>query len=131
MSEPTSTAGPARLGYAATGPVLPSKPPPLPPPGTGGREELPDTAGHGARPEVADGHRPGSCARMRGPGTLAASAHPIALYAFMMVMLIGVWAVSGGGHFWPLWAMIGWGWCLVPQVTDALSRSPRRATDGG
>lgn len=130
MSEQRRTAGPARFGYAVTGPALPSTPPPLPLPGTGGREELPYTPDHGSRPPAAVG-RPGSCARTIGPGSLAASARPIGLYAVMMTVLVGIWAVSGGGHFWPLWPMIGWGWCLVPQVTDALSRSPRRGTDGG
>jgi class 3 adenylate cyclase len=25
------------------------------------------------------------------------------------VMLIGIWAASGGGYFWPIWPMLGWG----------------------
>ncbi len=34
-------------------------------------------------------------------------------YVVVNISLIGVWAVSGGGYFWPGWVMAGWGIGLV------------------
>ena len=31
------------------------------------------------------------------------------VYALVNLMLIGIWAASGGGYFWPIWPMLGWG----------------------
>jgi class 3 adenylate cyclase len=30
------------------------------------------------------------------------------LYVTVNVMLLAVWAASGGGYFWPIWPMLGW-----------------------
>jgi hypothetical protein len=34
-----------------------------------------------------------------------------ALFAYVVInlFLIGVWAFSGGGAFWPIWVILGWG----------------------
>jgi class 3 adenylate cyclase len=32
-----------------------------------------------------------------------------AIYVMVNVMLIGIWAASGGGYFWPVWSLLGWG----------------------
>ena len=44
------------------------------------------------------------------------TAHPrhswreqVAPYAMVMAMLVGIWAVTGMGYFWPIWPMMGWG----------------------
>jgi fatty acid desaturase len=34
-------------------------------------------------------------------------------YVVVNLFLIGVWAVSGGGYFWPGWVLAGWGVGLV------------------
>ena len=34
-------------------------------------------------------------------------------YLVVNVFLVGIWAVSGGGYFWPGWVMAGWGIGLV------------------
>ena len=34
-------------------------------------------------------------------------------YVAVNLFLVGVWAVSGGGYFWPGWVMAGWGIGLV------------------
>jgi class 3 adenylate cyclase len=31
------------------------------------------------------------------------------IYVIVNVMLIAIWAASGGGYFWPIWSMLGWG----------------------
>src|SRR5687768_4273436 len=33
----------------------------------------------------------------------------VAVYVVVNVMLVGIWAVSGGGYFWPIWPLLGWG----------------------
>jgi class 3 adenylate cyclase len=30
-------------------------------------------------------------------------------FALVNLMLIGIWAASGGGYFWPIWPILGWG----------------------
>jgi hypothetical protein len=31
------------------------------------------------------------------------------IYGLVNAGLVVVWAVSGGGYFWPIWVMVGWG----------------------
>ena len=31
------------------------------------------------------------------------------IYALVNAGLVVIWAVSGGGYFWPIWVMVGWG----------------------
>jgi class 3 adenylate cyclase len=33
----------------------------------------------------------------------------LTLYLLVNVFLIGIWAASGGGNFWPIWPILGWG----------------------
>jgi hypothetical protein len=33
----------------------------------------------------------------------------VLIYAVVNIGLILIWAVSGGGYFWPIWVIIGWG----------------------
>lgn len=33
----------------------------------------------------------------------------LAIYVVVNVVLIGIWAASGGGYFWPIWSILGWG----------------------
>jgi class 3 adenylate cyclase len=33
----------------------------------------------------------------------------LTLYVLVNAFLIGIWAASGGGYFWPVWAILGWG----------------------
>ncbi len=30
-------------------------------------------------------------------------------YAMVMALLLGIWAMTGMGYFWPIWPMLGWG----------------------
>lgn len=85
-------------------------PPPLPTPGTGGREEIPSRS---------SGHRGGGC----GPSTggVAGSRARLVRYAGVMALLFAVWALSGGGHVWPVWVAFGWGWCLLPDVSRVVA----------
>jgi len=53
----------------------------------------------------------------------------LAVYVVVNVMLIGIWAASGGGYFWPVWPVLGWGIGLGCHGAPLLARrgaSPRQ-----
>jgi class 3 adenylate cyclase len=33
----------------------------------------------------------------------------LTVYILVNVMLVAIWAASGGGYFWPVWPLLGWG----------------------
>ncbi len=35
------------------------------------------------------------------------------VYVVVNALLVVIWAFSGGGYFWPIWPMAGWGIGLV------------------
>ena len=52
----------------------------------------------------------------------------VVAYIVINAFLVGIWAVSGFGYFWPGWVLAGWGVLLVldwwnafyrPEVTEA------------
>jgi hypothetical protein len=45
-------------------------------------------------------------------------------YVVINVFLIGVWAVSGFGYFWPGWVLAGWGALLLLDGWNAFYRRP-------
>ena len=55
----------------------------------------------------------------------------LTVYALVNVLLIAVWAASGGGYFWPVWVILGWGIGVAihgaPLIAGTGSRSPRKA----
>jgi class 3 adenylate cyclase len=46
----------------------------------------------------------------------------VAVYVVVNVMLIGIWAVSGGGYFWPIWPLLGWGAAVGCHAAPILAR---------
>ena len=52
-----------------------------------------------------------------------------AIYVVVNVMLIGIWAASGGGYFWPVWPILGWGIGVGCHAAPQLVRgaSPKRS----
>lgn len=53
---------------------------------------------------------PARRARTKAGSALATSVRIHAtIYVLVNVMLIAIWAVSGGGYFWPIWPILGWG----------------------
>ncbi|MDQ3328745.1 MAG: 2TM domain-containing protein [Chloroflexota bacterium] len=38
-------------------------------------------------------------------------------YASVMVLLVGIWALTGMEYFWPIWPMMGWG---IPVLLGVL-----------
>lgn len=56
------------------------------------------------------------------------SAHLVA-YVVVNAMLIGIWAVTGAGYFWPIWVLLGWGVGLVLNAWDVYFRRPITEAD--
>jgi class 3 adenylate cyclase len=52
------------------------------------------------------------------------------IYAVIMVFLCLIWAITGGGYFWPVWPAMGWGvgvaihGIVASQVNAAHRRNP-------
>ncbi len=51
-----------------------------------------------------------------------------AVYAIINGLLIAIWAVNGGGYFWPIWPIMGWGAVLALHWALAMRRAPRVPT---
>jgi class 3 adenylate cyclase len=53
----------------------------------------------------------------------------LTVYLLVNLFLIGIWAASGGGYFWPVWPILGWGlgvaFHAAPLLTGAGSRQSR------
>ena len=49
--------------------------------------------------------------RASGKGDALATSVRIHLRVYILVnlMLIGIWAATGAGYFWPIWPILGWG----------------------
>jgi len=50
-------------------------------------------------------------------------------YVVVNAFMIGVWALTGGGYFWPAWLLAVWGAGLVLHAWDALVRRPVTEAD--
>ena len=48
----------------------------------------------------------------------------VVVYVVVNVMLLGIWAFTGAGYFWPAWVLLGWGVGLVLNVWDVYFRRP-------
>ena len=46
------------------------------------------------------------------------------VYVVVNAMLIGIWAITGAGYFWPAWVLLGWGVGLVLNIWDVYFRRP-------
>jgi class 3 adenylate cyclase len=72
-----------------------------------------------------------SARRHRGALTTSFRIH-LSIYVVVNVMLIGIWAASGGGYFWPIWPILGWGIGVGCHGAPLLARRgapPRRRAE--
>ena len=44
-------------------------------------------------------------------------------YVVVNAFLIAVWAMAGGGTFWPAWVILGWGIAVVLQAMATFARA--------
>jgi hypothetical protein len=50
-------------------------------------------------------------------------------YIVVNAFLIGVWAVTGAGYFWPFWVMAGWGVGLLLHAWETFAHGPITEAD--
>ena len=55
-------------------------------------------------------------------------SHTVA-YVVINMFLVGVWAFTGAGYFWPVWVIGGWGVGLVLHAWDVFLRRPVTEAD--
>jgi hypothetical protein len=48
----------------------------------------------------------------------------IAIYVIVNAMLVGIWAVTGAGLFWPIFPILGWGIGVGANAWDVYGRKP-------
>ena len=48
----------------------------------------------------------------------------VVTYVTINVMLIGIWALTGHGYFWPVWVLGGWGVGLVLHAWTTFFTKP-------
>jgi fatty acid desaturase len=48
----------------------------------------------------------------------------LAAYVVINAFLIGAWAVTGFGYFWPGWVLAGWGVALVLDAWNVFFQRP-------
>jgi hypothetical protein len=53
----------------------------------------------------------------------------VASYVVVNAFLIGVWALSGAGYFWPIWVILGWGIGLAGHAWATYGRKPITEAD--
>jgi hypothetical protein len=53
----------------------------------------------------------------------------VVVYVVVNAMLIGIWAMTGPGYFWPAWVLLGWGVGLILNFWDVYIRRPVTEAD--
>lgn len=91
-------------------------------PGTG-------PASHTSRnPEVEAVQSDRELARSRIRARRDFTAHLVS-YLVVNAFLVGIWAATGAGYFWPGWVLGGWGAGLVLHAWDTFLRRPVTEAD--
>jgi signal transduction histidine kinase len=58
--------------------------------------------------------RPSIARRLHGSATLAGHA---GISSAICIFLVGVWALAGGGYFWPVWSLFGFGLGVIVHAS--------------
>lgn len=48
----------------------------------------------------------------------------VLIYGAVNTMLVVIWAFSGAGYFWPIWAIAGWGIGLAAHAWSVYGQRP-------
>ena len=51
------------------------------------------------------------------------------VYLAVNTLLVVIWAATGGGYFWPIWAIAGWGIGLAAQAWRTYGQKPISEAD--
>ncbi|MBM3673935.1 MAG: 2TM domain-containing protein [Actinobacteria bacterium] len=68
-----------------------------------------------------DAKRDAAIRRLKAKRGFAAS---LVSYVVVNLMLVGIWAVTGAGYFWPIWVMLGWGFGIVWHAWAVFGQKP-------
>ena len=66
--------------------------------------------------------RPATTQRRRRSGLETSVRIHATIFLVVNLMLIGIWAASGAGYFWPIWPLLGWGIGLGCHAAPLLAR---------
>jgi len=75
------------------------------------------------RDEVRDGDERREAAVKRVKAKRDFRTHA-ATYVIVNAMLVGVWALSGAGYFWPIWVIAAWGVGLALNAWSVYFEKP-------
>lgn len=75
------------------------------------------------QPEPQTTNDPREQARQRVQARRDLVTH-VVVYVVVNAFLVGAWAMTGAGYFWPGWILAGWGIGLVLHAWDVLWRRP-------
>ena len=92
-------------------------------PGIPGITGITDTPGIAATRGVADDGELRARALKRLKDKRDLKAHLLA-YVTVNLLLVGIWAAAGGGFFWPVFPILGWGIGVAFHVWDVVSPEP-------
>ena len=48
----------------------------------------------------------------------------VVIYVIVNAMLVGIWAATGAGFFWPIFPILGWGIGVGANAWDVYGRKP-------
>jgi class 3 adenylate cyclase len=75
--------------------------------------------------------RPAGAPRRRSGFETSFRIH-LTVYLAVNLVLIAIWALTGGGYFWPIWPILGWGIGLGAHAAPLIaSRRSHRHPDSG
>jgi hypothetical protein len=65
------------------------------------------------------------------PARRGALAVDVASFAVFSAVLVGVWAATGAGYFWPVWPIVAWAVLVVVHTVRVVRRSGGDRNDDG
>ncbi|MEA2468152.1 MAG: eukaryotic-like serine/threonine-protein kinase [Thermoleophilaceae bacterium] len=76
--------------------------------------------------DLPPAHAPRDHRRRRSGLEISFRIH-LTVYIVVNLMLVGIWAASGGGYFWPVWSILGWGIGVGCHGAPLLARAGGRS----
>ena len=73
---------------------------------------------------------PTSARPVRRSGQRGEFRRHASVFVLVNVLLLTIWAASGGGYFWPVWPLLGWGIGLAKHASGTLHPAALRAGGG-